>query len=305
MTDHHLTDPDAFGTPEEASTGVKPESAPSTRTSREDRSRPGAFASRFAILNIVLALVAGASLGALLVLGLKDDAPTAGSGIIDSWGEFVPRGSSNTKANEIAQRVGRTYRNAAGGQIVGVIAGPPTYTVTQPEGSVQVLVRAIAARPALPTGGSSNDRDVEVIDTSNSLQYMLCGYGRSCSIATGIPSEERALLLRREALELGMYTFKYMPNIDSIVVFLPPPFRNGQQAAPGQAVYLRRGDLSGVISRPLRDTLDATTPRVGTMTERDIQIVNELTVPQRFTYDYTQAQDGGLVMLLDPITQKP
>ena len=51
---------------------------------------------------------------------------------------------------------------------------------------------------------------------------MLCGYGQNCSIASGQPSVERHTLLRREAVELALYTFKFLPNIDSVSVFLPP-----------------------------------------------------------------------------------
>jgi len=257
------------------------------------------------MINIALALVAGASIGALGVLILKPDNAKPSAGITASWGAFVPRGSANTKADAIAARVGKKYRLPSGAQIVGVIAGPPTVTSNQPEGSMQILVRAIASRPALPTGGSSNNRDIDTVNTTNALQYMLCGYGRACSIATGTPTEDRALLLRREALELGLYTFKYIGNIDSIVVFLPPPYVNGQPAGRGTAVLLRRDGLHGLLSQPLRDTLDPQTPGIGTMSERDIAVVNEITVPQRFTYDYTQAQDGGAVLLLDPVKVNP
>lgn len=258
------------------------------------------------MINVALALVAGASIGALVVLGLKpDNAPTSTSSVTSSWGSFVPEGSPNTKADLIAARVGKQYRLPNGEQIVGVIAGPPTVTSNQPEGSVQILVRAIASRPALPTGGSANSRDIQTVNTTNALQYMLCGYGPACSIATGTPTEDRALLLRREALELGLYTFKYIDNIDSIVVFLPPPYVNGQPAGKATAVLLRRKDLTGLLAQRLGDTLDPKTPGIGMMSESDIAVVNEITVPQRFTVDYTQAQDGGAVLLLDPVKVNP
>ena len=52
---------------------------------------------------------------------------------------------------------------------------------------------------------------------------MLCGYGPGLHHRDGGCDEERALLLRREAIELWLYTFKYIGNIESIIVFLPPP----------------------------------------------------------------------------------
>ena len=44
----------------------------------------------------------------------------------------------------------------------------------------------------------------------------------SCSIAEGKASEARHALLRREALELSLYTFKSDSDVNSVTVFLPP-----------------------------------------------------------------------------------
>ena len=53
--------------------------------------------------------------------------------------------------------------------------------------------------------------------------YSLCGLGASCSIATGTPSVERGELVRREILELALYTFKYVGGIENVIAFMPPP----------------------------------------------------------------------------------
>ena len=52
--------------------------------------------------------------------------------------------------------------------------------------------------------------------------YNLCGLGTSCAIAAGTPSLAGELLLRREALELALYTFRYIHGVDSVVAILPP-----------------------------------------------------------------------------------
>ena len=67
----------------------------------------------------------------------------------------------------------------------------------------------------------TKEDDVEVIDVGNSVMYNLCGVGQKCSIAEGKPSQERARLLRREALELALYTFKYVDDVDSVIALLP------------------------------------------------------------------------------------
>ena len=52
--------------------------------------------------------------------------------------------------------------------------------------------------------------------------FNLCGLGSNCAIAGGTPSTDRLLLLRREALELALYTFRYVHNVDNVVSILPP-----------------------------------------------------------------------------------
>ena len=48
----------------------------------------------------------------------------------------------------------------------------------------------------------------------NGLMYTLNGLGPKGSVRGGKPSEERHLLLRREALELALYTFRYINDVD-------------------------------------------------------------------------------------------
>ena len=39
----------------------------------------------------------------------------------------------------------------------------------------------------------------------------------------GKPSQERLKVLHREALELALYTFRYLPDVEGVVTLLPPP----------------------------------------------------------------------------------
>ena len=73
----------------------------------------------------------------------------------------------------------------------------------------------VALRTA-PQGG-----DIDFID-GKGLMYTLNGLGPKGSVRGGKPSEERHLLLRREALELALYTFRYVKNVDLVVALLPP-----------------------------------------------------------------------------------
>ena len=93
--------------------------------------------------------------------------------------------------------------------------------------------------------------------------YTLNGLGPSGSIRGGKPSEERHLLLRREALELALYTFRYVEDVDLVVALLPPTppeektAKNGATASttdetPTQALFFRPGDLEPQLEIPLR-----------------------------------------------------
>ncbi len=54
------------------------------------------------------------------------------------------------------------------------------------------------------------------------VAYNLCGLGTSDCTLPGTPSANRLLLLRREALELALYTFKYLHNTQNVIAVLPP-----------------------------------------------------------------------------------
>ena len=77
--------------------------------------------------------------------------------------------------------------------------------------------------------------------------YSLCGLGPSCAIATGTASVARGRLVRREILELALYTFKYVPGMQSVIAFMPP--KTGSQ--PQYVVYLQKSDLSQELKLPL------------------------------------------------------
>ena len=53
--------------------------------------------------------------------------------------------------------------------------------------------------------------------------FSFCGLGGRCSITGGKATTTRGRLVRREALEIALYTFKFVPAIDSIIAFMPPP----------------------------------------------------------------------------------
>jgi hypothetical protein len=256
---------------------------------RADRARRLAYRTRFAVFYVLLAIVAGAGVGALLVLvGRGSPAPAP------AWSSWEPTGSAERRAAQIGDHVGDQYRLPSGNPLAAVTySGPPT--VTGPDGST-FQVRAIAVRPDT-TGGRAEADDIDTVSAQNTVMYTLCGLGSSCSIAEGKASIERGQLLRREALELALYSFTYLRGVDSTLVLLPP--RPDGRAA--SAVFIERGDVGGELDRPLDQTLTAPlTPAVGEIQPDEQRVVDRTTRSRLYEYSYLQAQDGSPVMVLAP-----
>ncbi len=255
--------------------------------SRSDRARSAAYRSRFAIVYAALALIAGIGVGAFVVIATRPDpAPPA------KWSDWQPTGSNMAQAKQIADRVSKRYRLKSGQQLVAALASEPK--VSSAEGDLPV--NTIAILPDTSTG-KKEENEIDVIPTTNSLQYILCGLGQNCSIMGGTASEERHALLRREALELALYTFKYVDGVGSVSVFLPP--RPDGKAKP-TSVFLKKSDVSKELGKPLITSIGPKTPTVGKMPKRELALVNRITEPRLYSYEYQQAQDGGALLVYSP-----
>jgi hypothetical protein len=262
---------------------------PARPESRADRARRLVYRGRFAVLYLLLALVAGAAVGALVVL-LAQGGPAPAP----PWSEWQPEGSGERRAAQIGDRVSDPYRLPSGKALATVTySGPPT--VTGPDGST-FQVQALAVQ-ANARGGRAEVDDIDTVRAASTVMYTLCGLGAACSIPEGPPSVARGQLLRREALELALYSLTYIDGIDSVLVLLPP--RPDGQAAT--AVFLERGDVRAELAKPLRETLPAElVPGIGEMSADELRTVERLTRARLYSYTYLQAQDGSPVMVLAP-----
>ena len=290
MSDNALDPPGTPNVPAVQEQAAPPPAMTLGQPSRSERARQKGYRSRFVWIYAGLAVVAGAGLAAFVVLLARPDAAPAAK-----WSVWSPSGSDDAKARQVAATVANRYRLKNGQQLVTALVGPPRVSAGGDTGDLPV--RAIAIRPDISTGKADED-DIDIVDTSSSLLFILCGLGQNCSITGGAASEERHALLRREALELSLYTFKYLPDINSITVFLPP--RPDGQATP-TAVFFKRGDVKDELKRPLARTLVSPTPGIGEMKGADLANVNRLTRPSLYQYEYAQAQDGSAILVLDPV----
>jgi hypothetical protein len=248
--------------------------APDPRESR--RRRP--YRLRFLLVYGVLVGVLGAAIAGVALL-----AGSGGSSGGPAWSTWKPSKSGSARVAQIAHEVSKQYRLAEGGQLVDVVAKPP---------SVQdVPIKAVAVRNA-----EGDADEVSLLDADNSLMFVLCGGGEACSIAKGKPTVERGRLVRREALELALYTFKYVGTVKYIVAFMPP--KKGSQ--PQYVVYFHRSDFDRELKRPLAETLSAKTPGQDTILPRETATIDRLTESHMFKFSLQQAQQGDAILVLDP-----
>jgi hypothetical protein len=247
------------------------------------------FMARFQfLLGALLAL--GVLAVGVLAYGLSSGGTDSGSA---SWSPWKPTDSGVEGAQQIADHVGPQYRLQSGKQLVLLVGG---------ELEVADLPATIAMR--------NTDGDVSLVEGDGVL-YKMCGLGPKCSIASGKPSEERHLLLRREALELALYSFRYLDGVDQVVVLMPP--RTVEQADgsklaldPDQALFFRKGDVTQELDTQLRATLPAPPPSVSNVSRaRDAALVNRLTTHGLFNFRYAQAQDTQVYLVLEPFGSAP
>jgi len=251
-----------------------------------ERGQP--YRSRFVVVYVALALVAGIGAGAFAVLITRNDPPPP-----PTWSAWQPTGSATAQIRQIADQVAKRYRLPGGQQLVAALPSAPK--VSGSDGDV--LVSTIAIRPDTSKGTKEED-EIDILSTESSLQYILCGLGQNCSIKGGKASEGRHALLRREALELALYTFKYVDSVDSVSVFLPP---RPDGLASATSVFLKKSDVKQELRRPLAESIAPKTPTIGKIPKRELALVNRITQPRLYTYEYQQAQDGGAVLIYAPV----
>ena len=248
------------------------------------------YRSKFVLAYFILAAIVGVAVAAFLVFASASGTTGSGAGGDGSrpaaWNGFRPEGFAADQVHQIATYVSSTYHLPNGQELVAVKASiPPSF-----QNSLIITDYAVA----YPNGGQTS---YDVIPAANSVTYELCGLGADCAIASGRPSLARTRLLRREALELALYTFHYEPSIQTVVTYMPPAA--GQKAS---FVYLfLRSQLSEPLSRPISATLpEAKPPLPSQMSAAEATTVDGLTAPDLYRFSFTRGQDGGVWLVFNP-----
>lgn len=221
---------------------------------------------RFAVAYLVLGALVGAGIGTFIVL-VQRPAPSPPP----PWSSWQP-GSAATSSQllEIANHVGQTYRLPSGNQLTAVRVGGT-------QGGRQPNLQGIAVLDK-GTSGRVNQQYSE----SDTAFYVLCGAGKNCVIPEGEPSVARGTVLRREALELALYTLEYAHPIQNVLVFFPP---DPGQKTLSSTLFFHRDDLSSPLKHPLRHTLPQVNPPLpGKIAPQEERTVDDLTGQQLYHY---------------------
>jgi len=292
----------------------------SKRGREREASSPHAGRFRF-----FTALLVGVGIGALIIAGAL--AHTGRKGAASGgqpWSSWSPPDGGTLGARDIADYVAPFYRLSATSQlaIVTVVnlesaAAASAQAQAEAEGTTSTTPSSglqVAVRPS-PTSSAVS------LLSGNTIAYDLCGQSstNNCTIA-GQPSTNRLLLLRREALELALYTFKYVSSTENVVAILPPGrteetgtstlskhLPTSDASATSKpidiAVLFERQEVQPLLTHPLSASLpEEIPPTVDEMPKApEAGLVDQVTARGLFSEQLQQAQDGSSLIVLDPL----
>jgi hypothetical protein len=239
---------------------------------------------RFGLAYLGLAAIMGAAVG-LFVVFTANGGKQSGR----EWSAWQPTKDGIQRLDEIGKYVSRQYALSDGRALVTTYSTPPVVRL----GNQLAAVRAIRVGTGLP-GESATD--AQIIDATSAWAYELCGLGKNCAISDGNASVSRGRLLQRAALELALYTFKFEPAINYVVMYFPP----APKRTPA-AIFLTREALQEPLKHPLAQTLPPPRARLvpGQLGGNDLAVIDRY-ITQAYSYSGEQLQDGSPVLMLRP-----
>ena len=263
---------------------TKPDVSPVDRPTLPEPRPQRAHRLRFALIYVVLAAVLGVAIAGIVVYA--GDSVNPGP----AWSAWKPSGGGLGAAKQIAEHIAPAYRLPDGNQLVDVITSGPAVS----SGGQKIPIPYVVVRG--PQGKVLHDQ-ISRVSGDDTYTFSLCGLGQACSIATGKPSVQRGTLVRREILELALYTFRYVRGAKNIVAFLPPPA--GSQ--PTYVIYLNKDDVEDQLHAPLTRTLGPKVPLPSQIEPNEQQTIDALTENRTYKFGLSQTQTGDAILVLDPI----
>lgn len=242
----------------EEATGLTAQADPALR-------HPAPFRARFGFVFGALAGVAvcAAALGVVLIASPGEEGPR----LAENWSSWEPSTTEMVPgAADIAAHVSFRYKLDDGNQLAQVGSSALEYQ----GGSLGVAVR--------PKGG-----DLRYLE-GDGLLYRLEGSGANGSLP-GKATEARGQLVRREALELALYSFRYLEDVTMVAVLLPPVPASGTGGAAStgtRAIFYRPGDLLSRLQVPLATTLPGEPPAPKALSKAEKERIDSLTLRNLF-----------------------
>jgi hypothetical protein len=248
--------------------------------------QPAPFRARFGFVFGALAGIAlcAAALGAVLIGSRGSDGPK----LAENWSSWKPSTSNMVDgAADIAAHVSFQYKLDGGDQLVRVRSSAI---------ELQGAPLGVAVRPR---GG-----ELRFLE-GDGLLYALEGLGQNGTLP-GKATNARGRLLLREALELALYSFRYLDDVTMVAVLLPPSSSTEQQSATGgaqqtRAVFFRPGDLLSRLQVPLSQTLPGLPPQPKKLTATEGKRIDDLTLRNLFLASVQPLKaDQSYLVLVEP-----
>lgn len=225
-----------------------------------------------------------------------------------NWSTWSPADSGSSGVEEIADYVAPFYRLTASKQLD--VISPIELTDSDDAGEVTGSGLTVAVN----TATSSSSQSLSLL-SGKTVAYNICGTGKSNCALAGTPSPNRLLLLRREALELALYTLKYINGTENVVVVLPPGRASTGTTTDSEAKSTKpvtvvalfdRTELQPLLNVPLDDSLATYPPSLSELsawsTTDEAELVSEATAHGLFSEQIESEQEGGTMLVL---TQLP
>jgi hypothetical protein len=276
------------GSAEERADEALAQAARGARQAEPAATGPSPFRSRFGFLWGALAGIV-VCVGAVTVGLAATAGDDGGPELAENWSAWKPNTSRMIDgAADIAAHVGRQYKFESGDQLVAVRSG---------EIAIGGTPLGVAVRPK---GG-----DLQTLE-GDGLLYVLSGLGPDGRVS-GKATRERGRLLMREALELSLYSFRYLDDVTMVAVMLPPPGNDGSKPATAanqtRAIFYRPGDLLPELQVPLSKTLSADTPTAKTIPKPEAARIDSLALRNLFLATIQQLDsDLNYLVLVEPDT---
>jgi hypothetical protein len=232
-------------------------------------------AGKFIAIYGILVLAAGAAIGIGVHLASEGTPKPP-----PPWSVFKPTSTDVGAVSQIANYVEGQYLQTNGKALTEVRGGP----LIMGSEALKLAVR----KDAVSTTVS------EVAGVS--VEYNMCGNAQTCSVTKGVSAQRAGVLTRREAYQLAMLTFKYVPSVDNVVVLMPPLIAKTK----ARAIFIRRDMVQRAIAAQTL-TLPGKATRINLVSQREAEDIAKATDP--FVYSWVLANVGSTpTLVINPIS---